>query len=203
MAVRVSIFIPTRGFVYAEVIQRLNTEGLTYSIMTGGISWSNTMNRCVEAFMGQDADVFVCVDDDTIPPEGFLDGLLLPLEQGYSISGAPTLVARAGNIFLPNTYRDPDLEHAFGHGIEEVDAVGSACMAVKREVFEKVKAPFLEKFHKNGTIELGGDLNLCRKAKAQGFKIAANYDVLCEHYRSIHLNAAAEAYVSLLSQVAD
>lgn len=201
---RVSIFIPTRGFVYAETIQRLNLEGLTYSIMTGGVGWSNTMNRCVEAFMGQDADLFVAVDDDTIPPEGFLAGLVSGIESGYSIVGAPTLIAKPGNIFLPNTYRieDSKYEHAFGKGIEELDAVGSACIAVKKEVFSKIKAPFLESFHKNGTIDLGGDLRFCKRAKSQGFKVAANFDILCEHYRPIHLNAGADAYISLLKDAA-
>lgn len=199
---RVSIFIPTRGFVYAEVVQRLNTDGLTYSIMTGGVSWSNTMNRCVEAFLGQDADLCVFVDDDTIPPEGFLDGLIAGIEAGYSIVGAPTLIAKPGTIFLPNTYKIQEGEYinCFGSGIEEVDAVGSACLAVKREVLNKVKGPFLESFHKNGTINLGGDLRFCKRAKSQGFKVAANYDVLCEHYRSIHLNAGADAYVSLIRE---
>lgn len=200
---RVSIFIPTRGFVYAETIQRLNLDGLSYSIMTGGVAWSNTMNRSVEAFMAQDADVFVAVDDDTIPPEGFLEGLLAPLDEGFSISGAPTLIAKPGGIFMPNTYKlkDGTYEHEFGKGIQEVDAVGSACIAVKQEVFTKIKAPFLESFHKNGTIDLGGDLRFCKRAKSQGFKVAANYDVLCEHYRPIHLNSAADAYISLLGKV--
>jgi GT2 family glycosyltransferase len=197
---KVSIFIPTRGFIYAETIQRLNLDGLTYSIMTGGVSWSNTLNRCVEAFMDQDSDLFVCVDDDTIPPEGFLNGLVSGIESGYSIVGAPTLIAKPGGIFMPNTYylKDGEYEHAFGKGIQEVDAVGSACLAVERRVFQKVKAPFLESFHKTGVIETGGDLRFCKRAASQGFKIAANYDVLCEHYRSIHLNAAADAYISLL-----
>jgi GT2 family glycosyltransferase len=196
---RVSIFVPTRGFIYAETVQRLNLDGLVYSIMTGGVSWSNTMNRCVEAFLNQDADVFVALDDDTIPPEGFLDGLLAGIEAGYDIVGAPTLIAKPGSIFLPNIYtvRGSEYEHCFGIGIQEVDAVGSACIAVKREVFKKVKAPFLESFHKNGTIDLGGDLRFCKRAKSQGFKVAANYDVLCEHYRAIHLNAGADAYINL------
>lgn len=197
---QVSIFIPTRGFIYAETIQRLNLDGLTYSIMTGGVAWSNTLNRCVEAFMDQDADVFVCVDDDTIPPEGFLNGLIEGIEEGYSIVGAPTLIAKPGGIFMPNTYylKDGEYEHAFGKGIQEVDAVGSACLAVSGEVLRKIKAPFLESFHKNGTIDLGGDLRFCKRAKSQGFKVAANFDILCEHYRHIHLNSAADAYVSLL-----
>lgn len=197
---KVSIFIPTRGFIYAETIQRLNLDELTYSIMTGGVSWSNNMNRCVEAFLAQDADVAVFLDDDTIPPAGFLDGLIAGIEQGYSIVGAPTLIAKPGGIFLPNTYKLEKDEYinAFGTGIQEVDAVGSACLAVSRSVFTKIKAPFLESYHKNGTIDLGGDLRFCKRAKSQGFKVAANYDVLCEHYRAIHLNAAADAYVTLL-----
>lgn len=199
---RVSIFIPTRGFVFAETIQRLNSEGLSYSIMTGGVAWSNTMNRCVEAFMEIESDIFVCIDDDTIPPEGFLDGLVSGIESGYGIVGAPTLVARPGNIFLPNTYqvREGEYLHMFGRGLTEVDAVGSACLAVSRDVFKKVKAPFLESFHKNGTIDLGGDLRLCKKAKSQGFKVAADFDILCEHYRSIHLNSAADSYISVIRE---
>lgn len=197
---RVSIYIPTRGFIHAEVISRLNLDGLTYSIMTGNVGWSNTMNRCVESFMGQESDVFVSIDDDTIPPAGFLDKLVSGIESGYGVVGAPTLIAKPGTIFLPNTYKKngTEYDHYFGHGLERVDAVGSACIAVSRDVFKKVKAPFLESFHKNGTINLGGDINFCQKAISNGFKVGADFDVLCEHYRAIHLNAAADAYVSII-----
>lgn len=158
------------------------------------------MNRSVEAFLNQDADVFVAVDDDTIPPEGFLDGLIAGIDAGFDIVGAPTLVAQPGRIFLPNIYKlnGKEYEPAFGVGLEEVDAVGSACIAVKRDVFKKVKAPFSESLHSNGTIDLGGDLRFCKRAKSQGFKVAANYDVLCEHYRAIHLNSAADSYIQLI-----
>src|SRR3954469_21206709 len=112
---RVSIFIPTRGFVYAETVQRLNINGLTYSIMTGGVSWANTMNRCVEAFLEQDADIAVFVDDDTVPPAGFLNGLMDGINLGYSVVGVPTLIAKPGSIFLPNVYRYENSTGQYNH----------------------------------------------------------------------------------------
>jgi GT2 family glycosyltransferase len=198
-----AIFIPTRGFIAADVISRLNEEELPYSIMTGSVSWSNTMNRAVEAFLSTPADVFLTIDDDTIPPLGWVDSLVNPIAEGqFDIMGGVALIAKPGSIFLPNTYEKGDGDtdefiHSFGNGIQEVDAVGSACLAVSRKVLEEVKAPFLESFHENGTIDLGGDIRFCTRAKEAGFKVGANFDVLCEHYRPIHLNAAADAYLNL------
>jgi len=48
----------------------------------------------------------------------------------------------------------------------EVDAVGSACTLIKRKVFESVNFPWYEY-----TNFLSEDLNFCRKAKENGFRV--------------------------------
>ena len=199
---KISVFIPTRGFPYCEVIWRLNQDGIPYTFMSGNVGWSITMNNAVNAFLESESDIFVSIDDDTIPPGGFLPALVAPIEEDAAdIVGAPTVaVPQPGGLVIPNTFmmgvRDGVETYLpyIGQGVEPVDAVGSAVLAVHRKVFQKIKRPFSEELHKDGSIARGGDIRFCEKAISQGFRVAANFDILCEHYRAVHLGALAAAY---------
>lgn len=199
---KISVFIPTRGYPYCEVIFRLNSDGIPYTFMHGNVGWSLTMNNAVNAFMEEDSDIFVAVDDDTIPPGGFLPRLVAPiLEDAADIVGAPVVaVPRPGGLVIPNTFQwgVQDGQETYlpyiGQGVEPVDAVGSAVLAVHRRVFQKVKRPFSEELNKDGSIVRGGDLRFCERAVSQGFRVVANFDLLCEHFRAVHLGALAAAY---------
>jgi len=199
---RTAVYVPTRGFPYAGVISRLNEDQIPYSFMVGNQGWSITMNRIVAEFLKTDAEICVFLDDDTIPPNGWLPKLVEPVAEGqFDVVGAPVLIAKEGQVFTPNTYNSPGKPY-FGRGLEEVEFVGSACLAVSRKTLEEMVhirdgRPFAEKMN-GAVVEMGGDMAFCWECVNYGHKIAVNFDVVCEHYRHVHLNAAHAAYVKAL-----
>ena len=200
-----AVYIPTRGYVFCEVITALNDLGICPYFMRGSVAWSMVMNKIVEDFLlRNEADILLCIDDDTIPPQNLLAITRPILDGGFDVVGAPTMISKPGLPAYPNIYVRTDDEGEYEpdpsprNGVVEVDAVGSACLAMSREILEKVKAPFLEEFHPNGIIKLGGDLNFCKKVYAAGGKVAAHYDVVCEHFTTMHVNERQMTYINAL-----
>lgn len=80
-------------------------------------------------------------------------------------------------------------------GLIESDAVGSACMLIKRRVLEVVKAPFAIQWNSDAEMAVGLDLSFCDKARAAGFRVWAHWDYLCSHYKTLDLCAVTEMLV--------
>ena len=78
-------------------------------------------------------------------------------------------------------------------GLVEVDGLGAGCLLMKRKVIESMKAPFADLINEDGTRSLGHDYNFCRKAKKNGFKVYADWDVLCDHHKVVPLVLVAQA----------
>ena len=73
-------------------------------------------------------------------------------------------------------------------GLQQVDAVGSGCIIIKRKVFEALPdAPFERKWNKDGTQESGADFNFCERAKSKGFEIWTHFDYPCSHFKELDL----------------
>ena len=78
-------------------------------------------------------------------------------------------------------------QHENRVGLQEVDAVGSGCVLIKRKVLESLEAPFTRKWNKDGTMDMGVDFHFCEQAKAKGFRIWAHYDYICDHFKELSL----------------
>jgi len=78
-------------------------------------------------------------------------------------------------------------------GLVEVDGLGAGCMLIKRKVLEAIKAPFADLIRENGTRSLGHDYYFCKKAKKKGFKVCADWDVLCDHVKQVPLVTMVKA----------
>lgn len=71
-----------------------------------------------------------------------------------------------------------------GTDLYEVDAIGAACLHVRREVFQKMDAPWFKfEFGRMGNVECGEDQYFCRKAHALGYKVVVDPNVRIEHYK--------------------
>lgn len=57
-----------------------------------------------------------------------------------------------------------------------VDACGFGCVLIKREVFERIKAPWFK-----WTEESGEDIGFCIRVRKAGFEIFADSRILCGH----------------------
>lgn len=70
-------------------------------------------------------------------------------------------------------------------GLEVVDYVGMGVMMTKREVFEKLDAPwFAIPYSTLGNHYIGEDVFFCRKAKEAGFEVLLDHD-LSQHVKHI------------------
>jgi hypothetical protein len=65
-------------------------------------------------------------------------------------------------------------------GLQEVDGLGGGGMCIRKDVFDKMDAPFFECFWTAGAMS-GEDLNFCINAQAKGFKIFIDLDLEFGH----------------------
>jgi len=78
-------------------------------------------------------------------------------------------------------------------GLVEVDGLGAGCMMIKREILESMEAPFKDKIRENGTRSIGHDYFFCERAKKRGYKIYADWNVLCDHVKKVPLITIVKA----------
>jgi hypothetical protein len=78
-------------------------------------------------------------------------------------------------------------------GIVECDGLGAGCLMMKREVLQAIEAPFADKIRADGTREVGHDYYFCEKAKALGYKVWADWEVLCDHVKQVPLITIVQA----------
>lgn len=203
--VGVLVAVPTRGHVWCETAKAL--EGSNPQYVREKLSVANVRNRIVRDFLQTKAEALVMVDDDVIPPPGFVEKLL---NTPYDIVAAPVPIAKvpAHTLFVnvfdvgPNgeimTVTVPENGHI------ACDAVGSGCTLYRRNVLadKRMSQPFNQQLDKDGTILVGQDLEFCRRARAFGYTIGANFDATCDHYVSLHLSAIGLAYFNAAQRAA-
>jgi hypothetical protein len=81
---------------------------------------------------------------------------------------------------IDRVYTGPESE-----GLQPVDYVGMGVMMVKREVFEKIEAPwFAIPYSTIGNHYIGEDVFFCRKAKEAGYEVLLDHD-LSQHVKHI------------------
>ncbi len=126
------------------------------------------------------------VDPDTVLPQKAIETLAkhdLPIVSG--------IVFKRTYPFPPSVYKKnedgsrwiPIVDYP-DTGLIEVEGIGSACMLVKREVFEKIGYPQFE------YIEgiRSEDFDFCEKALQAGYKIFVDCSVKCGHMTETPIN---------------
>jgi GT2 family glycosyltransferase len=166
-------------------------------------------NMIMGAFLASDADVLLMVDDDVVPGAGVLELCKTAAGGRFAVVGAPCPIMRPGTTVLPNVYVWNERERraavavelATRPGVQECHMVGFGCVALSRAVCQKLKyfKPRLE----GRRWAMGEDLEFCLRARSQGFRVAANMDVQCEHMLRVHGNAAAYAYAGLMENLVE
>jgi len=148
---------------------------------------SHNRNGAVKKFLESQYDYFMMIDDDIIPPMNILD----LVEMDKDVIGAVCPQWKMNDLLwvvmdkVENGYKQVPVDRR--KGMQEVDAVGSGCLVMRRNVLESICAPFSRQWTKEGLQKLGLDFSFCEKAKEKGFKIYTHWDYLCDHIKSVSL----------------
>ncbi len=149
-------------------------------------------NTIVHDFLLTDCTHLMMVDDDIVPPVDALERLLFH-DKDIVAAACPLIGPNSDNelITTMNAY-DLDEKQAYtiieSTGLRKVDAVGTGCMMIKREVFEKLRVPpFLTEYNVDGIKYRGEDLNFCNQAKLEGFDTYVDFSLKCKHIKSCNL----------------
>jgi len=152
-------------------------------------------NTVVKHFLKETSHTHLLfIDSDTIP----LDNPLTMAELGLDIVGGVYPMWKSNCYEWLAMEMQPDGRYRTipvdkRKGVVECDSIGSGCMMIKREVLQNITAPFSDKIREDGTREVGHDYYFCERAKALGYKVWANWEVLCDHIKQVPLITIIEA----------
>lgn len=212
IADRIGIYVPTRGHVWHGTASALAYIGVVNEIglpryVQGVTGPAEVRNEIVKLFLESDRDTLVMCDDDVVPPQHVLQIIDPIWDDEFDIVAACVPIMRPGTAFMPNIFvregagYNPHLDAYKERGVIAADAVGTGCIAISRRVLtdNHMKTPFRPKLHKDGTWHVGEDVNFCERAKARGYRVAADLEVWCEHLTELHANATAMVYMGMMN----
>ncbi|HEX5037279.1 MAG TPA: hypothetical protein VFX30_08990 [bacterium] len=137
------------------------------------------------------------LDADIVPRPDALMKLLrhrLPIVSGLYRKRLPpyepmAFVKKKGPFLKPISLTGPKLK--------TVDVVGAGCLLIRREVFEKIRAPwFTSEWRTEG--HLSEDFSFCEKAKKAGFKIAVDTTVNPLHLEPMGVGTGRKGKVDFI-----
>jgi GT2 family glycosyltransferase len=150
---------------------------------------SNNRNTIVQKFLAiPDCEYLMMIDSDIVPPPNIMR--LIDFDKDII---TPLMFTRQKGELLPLFLkRDKDGIYSVDDylnkvGLQEIDATGTGCIIIKREVLEKVNKPFENIYDKDGIKTLGLDLSFCQKAKELGYRSWVHLDYVASHYYTYDL----------------
>jgi hypothetical protein len=193
--------ILNKGWLRREITSRVlpqieDTPGVEVTFEDPALTWhhpiSSNRNLIVQRFLKTDCDYLMMLDDDVIP----LNNPALFVFAGKDVVGFPAKVRqsksdrqlnwvaylkddRVGYTPIDFAKVDPSIE------LLQVDAIGTGCILVKREVLENIKAPFHIKFDENGILTRGTDFAFCERAREAGYEVFTTPKRVCEHFKEL------------------
>lgn len=168
-------------------------------------TWSpyeNNLHKIRLDFLAGGFDYWINIDSDNPPQNNPIDLCFL----GLDIVGCVTPVwANMKPGDFPIYWNALDAvgdegwkPHTPCVGLQEVDAIGSGCMVLSKQVMAVIPAPFQRIYHSDGTVNIGCDYAFCRRAKKLGFKVHAHYDYPCHHFNEIDLCEIIKAFTDYM-----
>lgn len=197
----VMVGMPTMGSIHTHLISKIirwckDGAGLYATHKVAPVD--HARNEIVREFLKTNMDYLFFVDSDTIPPDWALKAMLKSNKD--IVTGLTPMLryddhqdtwATMYNAF--NRERDENgkvikTRVAEGNGLVEVERCGASCLLIKREVLEKMEEPWFkfdwDEKHREHTSE---DIYFCDQARALGYKIYANMEVVCKHNKNVLL----------------
>lgn len=155
-------------------------------------------NEVVKDFLASDCDILWFLDSDVTPPLDVLD-IVTEHHEKWLAAGAPYPVFMPqGDDPIPHVVFTVYREGGSGGlapsaipsaGIDWVAGVGTGCMFLKREVFERLEKPYFEfKFDPQSRKPLvGEDLGFCLKLKDLSIPFFVDFAKVCKHLKTVDL----------------
>lgn len=151
-------------------------------------------NHIVEEFLKTDATHLFFIDSDTIPPPDALDKLLkadVDIISGITpiIEHDPMRANDSSGFYKKwNCVGTDDQLVKPNSGIVPIKGAGGSCILIKREVFEKIKAPWYKFVDKDDTgkeVEISEDIYFIINAISHGFNPMCDTSVIAKHEKPI------------------
>lgn len=196
-----------------------HAEGSRYRFqfmwVTGAKPCDYARNLIVKYFLMSDCTRLWFMDSDTMPPKDFTRLLLIDAD---IVSGVTPTWGNNNSAEPPSpnltvfrySKKDKGLYHSefYEDGIEEVDAVGTAMMIIKRHVLEDRRMwldptyiafdgepcslglddppPIFREVRKpNGAMNMTEDCDFCLRAKKIGYTIKVDHGIKCGHWKEV------------------
>jgi len=139
-------------------------------------------NAIVMQFLETECEWLLMVDSDVVPPGNVVE----MIDNDVDVCSAHVSTARNGEVIpVGMTRNEKGYHHDFKHsepGLHKVDAVGTGCILIKREVFAKLDKPYFRfKYNEDGILINGEDFDFSERAGNIYFD--ARYK--CKHYTTI------------------
>lgn len=184
-----------------------NTE-LGVMPVFGLVPVDHARNFAADHFLNQTkSDWLLMIDNDIAPVPNLFeilddlgDHVRIVAPMTYMWNGkthAPNLV----NLHVDEDYFVPtDKPH---RGKNKVAAVGTGCIFIHREVFEKLDKPYFEFVadYETGAYTMGEDYHFCRKAHEVGFNTYADSRFICGHFHTLDLVEVNIGWAAMLDQI--
>jgi len=207
---KILIAVPNLGAVHPKLVMKLlrwstiptkGVEQVAIFLPTGHIPHDSARNFCVNHMLNNtDATHLFFLDNDVLPEDDCLEKLVEANKD--IVSGLyPSMrqVPRTGEtVKVFNAFRYGQVGEDGDYGLVPImsgegavipiSRAGGGCLLIKREVLEKVGAPWFKfQYNADGTLSHGEDIDFCRKAEQAGYQLFAHLDVKCGHVKEITL----------------
>lgn len=157
-------------------------------------------NAVVKYFLEKTKHTYLLfIDSDTVP----FDNPLTLVKRDVDVVGGVYPMWRIDHFEWLAMNEMPDGQYKTvptRKGLVEVDGLGMGCTLIKRKVLEAIEAPFADLIRPNGTRSLGHDYYFCKKAKEKGFRVYADWEVLCDHVKLVPLMTMVKALKTAYDQ---
>lgn len=172
-------------------------------------------NDVVKDFLKSEADILWFLDSDVVPPPDVLD-IVVNHHEEWELAGAPypLFMVPAGQeiqhiVFSVYKHKGESggfsLANIPNKGTGFVGGVGTGCMFIKKEVFNKLSQPYFEFKYKDSTREIavGEDLDFCAKVNDLGYRFFIDYSKVCKHYKNVCLRNVSDYAMMYAKKVMD
>ncbi|MDG6996894.1 MAG: hypothetical protein JRN52_13315 [Nitrososphaerota archaeon] len=183
----IAVVAPSQSFTTVEWALAFSSMRAYLPVKTSVVMVSKyaldvARNKCVEIFLESNAKHLFFLDSDTIPPSNAIQRMLQhdkPIVSGNYCGRRYPFQEDVFTEIRPNLLLNGEaLRNATNTQSIEVEKIGCGCLSIRREVCERMEAPYF-KFQD----DLGNeDSYFCAKAKELGYKIVLDLSVQCRHF---------------------